>query len=227
VKKLWQKYADRIDGTSLRERALIFFAAAFVTVAMIQVFLVAPMQEKQRRLTRDLGQSQSQIRAFSEQTQSLVRSRAEDPDVQNRRKLEQLKRRLGELERAMQGQQVRFIDPRRIAGLLEELLTRNRRLQLVGLKSLPVSNLMRSDAASAAADAKTAKPAAERAIYKHGVELTVKGPYLDLLAYLRELEHLPVQMFWSRMDLTAGEYPDSTLKLVVFTLSLDPAWMVV
>jgi len=226
VKKLWQKYADRIDGTSLRERALIFFAAAFVTIAMVQVFLVAPMQEKQRRLTRDLGQSQSQIRALSEQTQSLVRSRAEDPDVQNRRKLEQLKRRLAELDRAMQGQQARFIDPRRIAGLLEELLTRNRRLQLVGLKSLPVSNLMQADAAKAA-DPKAAKPAAERAIYKHGVELTVKGPYLDLLAYLRELERLPVQMFWSRMDLTAVEYPDSTLKLVVFTLSLDPAWMVV
>jgi len=86
---------------------------------------------------------------------------------------------------------------------------------------------MPADAAKAAADPKTARLAAEGAIYKHGVELTVKGPYLDLLAYLREIENLPVQMYWSRMDLTAGEYPDSTLKLVVFTLSLDPAWIVV
>jgi len=136
VKKLWQKYADRIDGTSLRERALIFFSAAFVTVAMIQVFLVAPMQEQQRRLTRDLGQSQTQIRALSEQTQNLVRSRAGDPDVDNRRKMEQLKRRLAELDRQMQDQQARFIGPQRVAGLLGDLLTRNRRLQLVGLTSL-------------------------------------------------------------------------------------------
>ena len=227
MKKLWQKYADRIDATSLRERALICFAAAFITVALVQVFFVAPMQEQQRRLTRDLSQSQTQIRALSEQTQSLVRTRAEDPEVENRRKLERLKQRLAELDRAMQGQQARFIDPRRIAGLLEELLTRNRRLQLVGLKSLPVGNLMRPDAAKAPADPKTARPASERAIYKHGVELTVRGPYLDLLAYLRELENLPVQMFWSRMELTAGEYPDSTVKLVVFTLSLDSAWIVV
>ena len=53
------------------------------------------------------------------------------------------------------------------------------------------------------------------------------GSYLDLLAYLKDLEKLPNQMYWGKLDLTVAAYPQVTLKLSVYTLSLDPAWLVV
>ena len=56
-------------------------------------------------------------------------------------------------------------------------------------------------------------------------ERRFSGAYLDLHRYLSELERLPTQLYWSSLDLEATNYPRHTLKLVVYTLSLDPAWL--
>ena len=55
----------------------------------------------------------------------------------------------------------------------------------------------------------------------------MRGTYLELLAYLRDLEKLPNQMYWGRLELGVGAYPQVTPKLSVYTLSLDLAWLVV
>jgi MSHA biogenesis protein MshJ len=70
------------------------------------------------------------------------------------------------------------------------------------------------------------KPAAGT-IYRHGVEITLSGSYLDLLAYLRDLEKLPSQMYWGRLELAVAAHPTVTMKLSVYTMSLDLAWLIV
>ena len=52
-----------------------------------------------------------------------------------------------------------------------------------------------------------------------------RGGFLDLLGYLRELEKLPVKIYWDKLDLTVLDYPVSQMTLVVNTIGLDPAWM--
>jgi MSHA biogenesis protein MshJ len=112
------------------------------------------------------------------------------------------------------------------------MLSRNRRLKLVDMRTLPVAPLeVGADKAAPAARPAEAKPTAppkpatQGQIYRHGVELTVTGTYLDLLGYLKALEKLPSQMYWGRLDLSVAAHPQVTLKLSVYTLSLDPAWM--
>ena len=55
----------------------------------------------------------------------------------------------------------------------------------------------------------------------------MSGTYLDLLAYLKDLEKLPSQMYWGKLDLNVAAHPQVTMKLSVYTLSLDLAWLVV
>jgi len=64
-------------------------------------------------------------------------------------------------------------------------------------------------------------------IYRHGVEVTMRGSYLDLLAYLMQIESLPVRMFWDRVNLSVTTYPTVTMRLVVYTISLDKVWLTV
>ena len=45
-----------------------------------------------------------------------------------------------------------------------------------------------------------------------------------LLGYLSELERLPTQLYWSTLGIE-GQYPTVTLKVTVYTLSLDRAWL--
>ena len=74
---------------------------------------------------------------------------------------------------------------------------------------------------------KPAAPTGSGQIYRHGVEIAVSGSYLDLLAYLKDLEKLPNQLYWGKLELSAAAYPQVTLKLSVYTLSLNLAWLVV
>jgi MSHA biogenesis protein MshJ len=103
-----------------------------------------------------------------------------------------------------------------MAAVLEDMLTRNRQVRLVSLKTLPVSGLLEAREGGAAQN-----------VYKHGIELTLQGAYLDLLDYLTRLEKLPVQMFWAQAKMDASEYPRVRLTVIVYTLSLDKNWLVV
>jgi MSHA biogenesis protein MshJ len=62
-------------------------------------------------------------------------------------------------------------------------------------------------------------------LYRHGVEITVRGNYLDMIDYMNALESLPTQLFWGGAKLEADDYPNARLTLTMYTLSLDPKWL--
>jgi MSHA biogenesis protein MshJ len=62
-------------------------------------------------------------------------------------------------------------------------------------------------------------------LYRHGVEITVRGNYLDMIDYMTALESLPTQLFWGGAKLEVEDYPTSRLTLTMYTLSLDQKWL--
>jgi MSHA biogenesis protein MshJ len=137
-----------------------------------------------------------------------------------------------------------LVPPERIAPLLEAILRANGRLKLVSLKTLPVTTLTDGStpkpapgapapangtpATAPAAPAAPVPPPVGKSpdlLYRHGVELTVRGSYLDMVDYMKALESLPTQLFWGKAQLDAEEYPNVRLTLTLYTLSLDPKWM--
>ena len=212
---------------------MIFAAAVVVLVALLNSLLIEPEYAKQRRLSREVAQRQTEIKALQDQLEKVARVRQADPDQGDRRRLEETRKRTVEIEAKLTEEQRKFAPPDKIGAVLEEMLSRNRRLRLVDMRTLPVAALG-GGAEEPAADKPAAEkpaaapkplPAGPAQIYRHGVELTVTGTYLDLLAYLKDLEKLPSQMYWGKLDLSVDKHPQVTLKLSVFTLSLDPAWM--
>ena len=236
MKRLWQQYATRMEAASLRERVMVFAAAAVVLIATLNAVLIEPEFAKQRRLSREVALRQGEIKLMQDQLQAMARARQADPDQVNRRQLETLRRQTLEAEAKLVEEQRKFAPPDRIGALLEEMLSRNRKLQLVDMRTLPVAAIGAGGAQEKpAAQVPAEKPAAANPpasgaggpIYRHGVEITVKGGYLDLLAYLRDLEKLPNQMYWGRLELSVAAHPQVVLKLSVYTLSLDLSWLVV
>lgn len=238
MKRLWQRYATKMEAASLRERVMIFAAAAVAIIALLNATLIEPELAKQRRLAVDIGKRQAEIRAVQDQVQKLTQARQSDPDQANRARLEQLRKQIAAAEVRLTEEQRKFAPPEQIGPLLEQMLSRNRRLQLVDMRTLPATALGAGStggkppaepapAKPAAAAPQPAAPAQSGPIYRHGVEITVSGSYLDLFAYLRDLEKLPNQMYWGKLDLNVGTHPQVTLKLSVYTLSLDLAWLIV
>lgn len=62
-------------------------------------------------------------------------------------------------------------------------------------------------------------------VYRHGVELTLEGRYVDMVNYMSQLESMPVRLIWGRARLDASGHPRTRLTLTLFTLSLEKDWM--
>jgi MSHA biogenesis protein MshJ len=230
MKQYWQKLSERIDALSLRERGLIFVMAVAILLALFITLLMDPLQAKRNAMSQDLLNRQAKISASQAQVQALLEAREQDPDAANKKRMEQLQQQVAEMDKTLEGVQQGLVSPERMPQLLKDLLLKNQQLHLISIKTLPVSTLVPSKKDTAASNAKGAKQEnkaspEEAQIYKHGVEITVQGTYLDLLAYLSELEGLPWRMYWGNLDLKVNEYPQSTLVLTLYTLSLDQTWM--
>ena len=230
MRRYWELARAKIDDMSLRERAIIFVAVAFMVVTLINATLLDPLLARQKMLSAQVVQQQEQMKGLQAQMQSLLQAKQDDEHSPLRKRLAQLKQQLQAQDGYLQSRRDRLVEPNKMAGLLEQVLAKNGRLQLIALKTLPVSLLVeKPQAASGTAQPATATTAnsGQKQIFKHGVQITVRGGYLDLLQYLAALEKMPAQMFWGEANLIVDKYPDSVLTLTLYTLSLDKTWLTV
>jgi MSHA biogenesis protein MshJ len=212
VSALWRRTAARFDALSLRERVMVSAAVLVALLALVYTLMIEPEVRQQRRSAAAMLQKQSEARALDAQVQGLLAARAQDPDRARREQLARLTAQLGELDARINAEERRFTQPAQIREVVESVLGRARGVELVEMKTLAVSTI-------------ASKEAKERLIYRHGLEVTVSGSYLDLLAYLRDLEALPTQLYWGALNIDASKYPRVLMKLTVYTLSLDRAWL--
>lgn len=224
MKEQLQRYMDSIDALSLRERVTLFGAVSLVLMALLQIALLDPMLSRRNALSAQISRQEDEAKAIQLQIQSLVRSSAQDPDAANREKLKQLRAQLGAVDRQLETRQKKFVAPQEMAGMLERIVQKNQKLQLLSLRNLPGTNLSETGAGSAAPSAAAREPG-QRELYRHTVEISLRGTYFDLLDYLAALERLPQQVFWDGVELDVAAYPQSVLKLTVYTLSPQKSWL--
>jgi MSHA biogenesis protein MshJ len=233
MKEQWRKYAARIDALALRERVMVFAAAVAVVVFMLSALFIDPLTARKKALSARMAQQQTELQALQVKIQALEQ-KLTDPDVANRARRDGIKRQIDEIDVTLKDLQHSLVPAHNMKALLQDMLARNPRLQLIAMRTLPVTPLVekrdkaeKPDAAAAAPKSGEKLAASESNVFKHGVQITVQGSYADLHDYLARLERQSWRMFWSRASLSAADYPRVTLTVTIYTLSLDKAWLVV
>ena len=212
-----KRYADRIDAATLRERVMIFLAATVVLVFIANTALLEPLRAKQRRLAAETKQTAQDLQAVQARLPGMMQNAARDPDAPNRARLAELREQLAQLNARIVQEQRRFTPPDRMRDVLQEMLRRNKGLALVDLKTLPVAPVGAAPVGGAVMGG----------AYRHGIEFAVSGTYGELYEDRRLLERLPTQLYWARAERAVGEHPTWTLRLIAYTVSFDPAWLIV
>ena len=222
IQDQWERIVAKIDGMSLRERVLIFAAAAFVLVSLINSFFLNPLLAKQKNNAMLLIQEQERMKETQSKLEALVQAKKDDANSPLRDRIKQIQQQIVEGEIYLKSRRDKLVPPEKMGDLLEQVLSKNGRLQLVALETLAVTPLIEASAGSAV----TVKSAGqERQVYKHGVKITVRGSYSDLLQYLDTLERLKTQMFWGSAKMSVAQHPTVELTLTLYTLSLDTIWL--
>lgn len=228
MKQYWGVLTGKVDDLSLRERAMIFAAAGFVLIAVINTVLLEPLLTQQKKLSAQIVQQQEKTKELQAAMQVLMQAKQDDEHSPLRLRITQMKQQLDEQNVYLQSRRDRLVEPNRMAHLLEQVLNKNSHLQLVTLKTLPVSLLVeKKSSVDDAAQSVVTESGTQKQIYKHGVQISIRGSYLELLQYISVLEKMPTQMFWAEASLNVEKYPDAVLTLVLYTLSLDKTWLTV
>lgn len=222
----FEKLNVKVDALSLRERVLILIAVLAVVYFIVHITLLSAVFDKQQSIKKQIRADERQSVSMRQQIQAILSNPSLDPDADNRNKLAELKEKQKLASDSLAAMHKQLVSPDRMAGLLKDVLKKNQQLKLIALKTLapievkpPSTPVM----VPAAIDSTTSK--AKVSLYQHGMELKVQGRYLDLLSYLRTLEALPWHMLWGRISLVADKYPQSTLTITIYTLSLNETWL--
>lgn len=221
MKQRLQLVGGRIDALSLRERAMLFAGAAAAIVFLLYALFLNPQLARQKALRAEIAQQQDNIAGIDREIGQQLQAYSQDPDAAARARLAAIASDTDQLAGRLRAMQNGLVAPERIAPLLGAILKSNGKLQLVSMKTLPVSPL--SEAAAPADAAAAAAPIA--LLYRHGVQVSVRGNYLDMVDYMDALEAMPTQLFWGRAELAVEDYPNATLTLTLYTLSLDRKWI--
>jgi MSHA biogenesis protein MshJ len=235
MKKQMQNLLQKIDALSERDRVILFALCSLGVLMLGFILLVEPQMKLRKIFLAQHQANQTQIVVLQEEMTQRSASLNLDPDVAMRAKIAEAKQRLVAMDQDLLKLHKNLVQAEKMNQLLENILKQNKALQLISLKSLPVVNLIATpkaqDPINQTVVATTAMPSENvntpdaHSIYKHEVELVLQGNYLDMLTYMRELEAMPEQVYWSRASLSVLEYPKASLRLNLFTLSLEKKWL--
>ena len=223
MKQPWAKLAGRFDVLQPRERLMVFIAGVTIIAGLGFVLAIDGALGKNKILAANAEKQRTDLAQLQRQNAELSRLLTQDPDAEGRKRIDDLQHRLGSFDNELRGVQQGLVPPKQMVRMLEDMLDRDSRVRLVKLHTLPVKALVEAAGATAT---KSAVPV-KNLVYKHGIELTVEGSYLDLLDYQSRLEKLPWRMFFARAIVNSVDYPKVFMTITLYTLSLEEAWLVV
>jgi MSHA biogenesis protein MshJ len=232
MKQYWEKLASKIDSLTLRERAVIFAMIAAVMVAAANAALLDPLFARQKLLSSQIQAGRTQTNLIRAQISETIKG-PETTDAAGKARLEAVRKQQAQMQSLLLDMQKGLVSPDKMTVLLEDIVRQGGRLRLISLKTLPASGLSDPEpgaktpekGAVTAVSAPKTPEGAGGAVYKHGVEITLQGGYVDIVNYMAALETMPWQLFWGKAKLSVDEYPTATLTLTLFTLSLDKKWL--
>lgn len=232
----WLQWSTRFAALTRRERAIVGAAIVFGGGFLIFDFGVDPLLIKKRSANRAEAAARAEL-VQQEAQLTLMAAANADPDAANRNRLAAAKKELALVSERLARFEAGMVPPSRMPAFLEGLLAKNRSVELLDLKTLPVTMVGAPPAAAkapATTDAAKDKPgqvdpapATGDGIYQHGIEIRLAGSYNDLLNYIAELERMPQRVMWNSLSLTVEKHPRNIMVLRVYTLSLDRNWLVV
>jgi MSHA biogenesis protein MshJ len=226
----------RFDAMQPRERMLISVTLGVLVVLGLYVLWIEPASKAAASNATQIESLAPQVESARAALALVQEELARDPEAERRLALDRLKQESGELDARLRADEAAVIPPGRMPAVLRDLLGRDARLTVLGVRSLPPEVLRWSPAPAPAPPPGSAPPAptAEAtvpstegipALYRHRVVLRFEGDYAAALDYVRAVEALPFRVRLHDLNVDAERWPALTITLTVETLGLQEGWI--
>lgn len=210
----WSQWYDQRPQ---RERVVLLVCAVVVLILLLNFLVLQPFSAQREAARSEVTDLKASLVEFYAQDAAIKARKGSDPDRENRLRLKALEDESGKLQQQLKTNIVNLVSPQDMPELLKNLLTQQKQLQLISLENLPPELLKM--------DQKVVEDAVTPTLYRHRLRMEFSGDYLTMLTYLRQLEQLPRAMVWEEVEIETQKYPEATVRLQVYTLSLTEGWI--
>jgi MSHA biogenesis protein MshJ len=140
LKKQFQGFTNRVDAMSIRERAMIFITLLVALYFLAVNVLFGPLNIQKDRLQQQVDLKRQETQALEAQVQAMAARGGEDPDAAKRNKLEALRENLKTMDTELIRVTAGLVPPKEMARLIEQMLLKNRGLQVMRVESIPAGH---------------------------------------------------------------------------------------
>lgn len=226
VAKQIEKWAERFEAFSLRERMLISGAVVVVMFMAWDTMVMGAEEMRQRHVVSEMHSINQQMEQVAVQIQALTAKLRGTETQHLMTRIGEIRALLSNLKQQEQDLTVEFIRPQQMAGVLRDMLGAENGLVLTKLESLGAAPLFPPpEEEGKASPVDEGKKAPKAGIYKHGMRVVFEGDYFKTLVYLQALEAMPWRLYWDNVEYQVLEYPRARVAITVHTLSLDERWI--
>lgn len=205
------------DQRPQRERVVLLVCAVVILILLLNFLVLQPFAAQREVARNKITDLKASLVEFNAQETAIKARKGSDPDRENRLRLEALEGESSKLQQQLKVNIVNLVSPQDMPELLKDLLTQQKQLQLISLENLPPELLK--------LDQKAVEDVITPTLYRHRLRMEFSGDYLTMLKYLRQLEQLPRAMVWEKVEIETQKYPEATVRLQVYTLSLTEGWI--
>jgi MSHA biogenesis protein MshJ len=210
LKNWWKLQSTRINGLTLRERAFLLLSVMATLIALADVVWLSPAQTMHNQLKQRFTKQSAEL----ERLRSDVKADAAKP---NPAKLAHNELLQVQSEIAAVNGQIKLASSSAgegtpLAQVLEQFLRRYGGLTLLRTTTLSPESVVAKVGQGAGVPV---------GLSRQGLELTVSGPYAELVAYVQTLEKALPTLRWGTLRLASDNQPPQ-LSLQVFVMGGQP-----
>lgn len=246
---------QRFEAFSERERVLVFVAILGLLWALAEVLFLGRLRTQHDAEVQQVASLREQVATLTAQQTELDQQIVNGPLQVAQAQETDLLARIAQADLKLRGENVRYLDAERARQVLHVLLQgtglklvsmRSLPAEIALSTRTPVaaapaaeSTEATSDpnvegeeeaAVEAAADPGTSTqpgsaPGIGLDLYRHPIEVQVEGSFADMVEYLSRLEHSDWSLKWHELDIQVIEYPRARLRFVMYSFSLEEAWI--
>ena len=215
MKRWWETQAARINALSLRERVFLFLSVMAACMAVADVLWLSPAQVAHKQLTQRFDKQSAELQRTRDELKTLAKP--VDTTKALRDEMAALKTRLDTVNQNIKDDLPAATEATPLSQVLVHLLRRHAGLTLVRTATMAPEAAL-AKAVQTGGAAATATPVG---LTRQGVELTVSGPYPELMRYVQTLETELPNVRWGVMKLKSEKMPPE-LTLQLFLVGVQP-----
>jgi MSHA biogenesis protein MshJ len=206
LKIWWGVQSARINALSLRERVFLFLSVIACCLALADVLWMSPAQLAHKQLKQRFDKQSADLQRARDELKTIAKPANRGSSVSDETAV--IQARLDEVNQSIKNVLPLAADATPLTQVLVHFLSRHEGLTLVRT----VVTAPESPGAKATATPGAPSPAAQ--LTRQGVELTVSGPYPELVNYVQTLEKALPHVRWGSMKLKSDKLPpELTLQL--------------